>query len=128
MYADRITGSMQRAMDEVKRRRQIQLTYNKEQGITPQSIKKAIRDITERVKVAEAKAVYTAEKPATREDVIRLIKELETQMKQAAKNLEFEKAALLRDRIFDLRKEFEPVEIQKSKILSPLEGENKSEG
>jgi excinuclease ABC subunit B len=123
MYADRITGSMQRAMDEVKRRRQIQLTYNKEQGITPQSIKKAVRDITERVKVAEAKAVYTAEKPATREDVIRLIKELETQMKQAAKNLEFEKAALLRDRIFDLRKEFEPVYIQKHNILSPLEGE-----
>jgi excinuclease ABC subunit B len=119
MYADRITGSMQRAMDEIIRRRKIQETFNKAQGITPQSIKKAVRDITERVKVAEAKAVYNTDKPATREDVLRLIKELETQMKLAAKNLDFEKAALLRDRIFDLRKEFEPVEFNKVKTKPP---------
>ncbi|MBN1367270.1 MAG: excinuclease ABC subunit UvrB [Dehalococcoidales bacterium] len=119
MYADRITGSMQRAMDEIARRRKIQEDYNKANGITPQSIKKAVRDITERMKVAEAKAVYNTDKPATKEDILRIIKDLETQMKLAAKNLEFEKAALIRDRIFDLRKEFEPVEISKNKTKSP---------
>jgi excinuclease ABC subunit B len=112
MYADTITGSMQAAIDETQRRRQIQVAYNKEHGITPKGIRKAIRDITERVKVAaEVRAVYSAEAPPTREDVARLIKELEGQMKTAARNLEFEKAALIRDRIIELRKEFEPVEI-----------------
>ncbi len=108
MYADNITGSMARAIEETKRRRQIQEAYNKEHGITPQGIRKAIRDITERVKVvAEARAPYVAARPATREDVARLIKELKAQMKTASRNLEFEKAALLRDRIIELRKEFQ---------------------
>ncbi len=112
MYADTITKSMQAAIDETQRRRRIQEDFNQEHGITPQGIRKAIRDITERVKVAaEVRAVYSAEAPPTREDVTRLIKELEGQMKTAARNLEFEKAALIRDRIVELRKEFEPVEI-----------------
>jgi excinuclease ABC subunit B len=116
MYADTITSSMQAAIDETQRRRRIQEVYNKEHGITPQGIRKAIRDITERVKVAaEVRAVYSAEAPPTREDVSRLIKELEGQMKTAARNLEFEKAALIRDRIIELRKEFEPVEIAERK-------------
>ncbi|MFC1942619.1 excinuclease ABC subunit UvrB [Chloroflexota bacterium] len=106
MYADTITASMKAAMDETIRRRQIQEDFNKEHGITPQGIRKAIKDITERVKaVAETRSDYTFEKPATREDVTRLIKELETQMKAAARSLEFEKAALIRDRIIELRKE-----------------------
>ena len=106
MYADTITTSMQEAMDETQRRRRIQEDYNREHGITPQGIRKAIRDITERVKaVAETRAVYTVETPATREDVTRLIKELEAQMKTAARALDFEKAALIRDRIIELRKE-----------------------
>jgi excinuclease ABC subunit B len=106
MYADTITGSMQAAIDETKRRRQIQEAYNREYGITPQGIRKAIKDITERVKaVAETRATYTLEAPATREDTTRLIKELETQMKAAARALEFEKAALIRDRIIELRRE-----------------------
>jgi excinuclease ABC subunit B len=108
MYADTVTNSMQAAMDETQRRRQIQEDYNREHGITPQGIRKAIKDITERVKaVAETRATYTFEAPSTREDVTRLIKELEAQMKTAARALEFEKAAMLRDRIIELRKEFD---------------------
>ncbi|MDP2931524.1 MAG: excinuclease ABC subunit UvrB [Chloroflexota bacterium] len=105
MYADTVTGSMERAMKEVQRRRAIQEAYNKEHNITPQGIRKAIRDITERIKVvAESRATYTAA-PISKEDIARLVKELEAQMKQAARNLEFEKAALLRDRIVELKKE-----------------------
>jgi excinuclease ABC subunit B len=108
MYADNMTKSMHEAIEETVRRRKIQEDYNKEHGITPQGIRKAIRDITERVKaaaVAETRAAYTYEAPAKREDIARLIKDLETQMKQAARALEFEKAALIRDRIIELRKE-----------------------
>ncbi|MFH1032839.1 MAG: excinuclease ABC subunit UvrB [Chloroflexota bacterium] len=104
MYADNMTGSMKAAIDETQRRRQIQEVFNKEHGITPQGIRKAIKDITERVKVvAEARTPYTAE-PVAREDIARLVKELESEMKTAARNLEFEKAALLRDRIVELRR------------------------
>jgi len=105
MYADTVTGSMQRAMEETERRRRIQEAYNKEHNITPQGIRKAIRDITERVKVvAETRTPYVAA-PIAKEDIARLIKELEGQMKTAARGLEFEKAALLRDRIIELRKD-----------------------
>jgi len=114
MYADTSTNSMQAAIKETQRRRQIQEAYNREHGITPQGIRKAIRDITERVRaVAETRAPYVAAAPVTKEDVARLIKELETQMKAAARSLEFEKAALLRDRIIELRKEFDYAEIKK---------------
>jgi excinuclease ABC subunit B len=114
MYADTVTKSMQAAIDETRRRRRIQQAYNKEHGITPQGIRKAIKDITARVKVAaDVHAVYDASAPRTKEDIARLVKELEAQMKTAARNLEFEKAALIRDRIIELRKEFEPVEIKK---------------
>jgi excinuclease ABC subunit B len=107
LYADKLTDSMKNAIDEVYRRRRIQEDFNREHGITPQGIRKAIRDITERVKVvAEERAKYEAE-PVPSGEIARLIKELESQMKKAAKNLEFEKAALLRDRIVDLRKDEE---------------------
>jgi len=110
MYADKVTGSMQSAIDETRRRRQIQEDYNKEHGITPQGIRKAIKDITERVQVvAETRTPYVAT-PVNREDVTRLIKDLESQMKTAARNLEFEKAALLRDRIIELRRDENQVE------------------
>ncbi|MFC2021238.1 excinuclease ABC subunit UvrB [Chloroflexota bacterium] len=113
LYADNVTRSMNGAIEETKRRRHIQEVYNKEHGITPQGIRKAIKDITERVKaVAETRTPYDASAPASKEDVIRLIKDLESQMKTAAKALDFEKAALLRDRIFELRKEFDFAEIK----------------
>ncbi|MBI4233962.1 MAG: UvrB/UvrC motif-containing protein, partial [Chloroflexi bacterium] len=106
MYADTITDSMKQALDETYRRRQAQETHNREHGITPKGIRKAVRDITERVRqVAEAKAPYvTARRELPRDDALRLIKELEKQMKEAARSLEFEKAALLRDQIIDLRR------------------------
>ena len=105
MYADTVTGSMQAAIDEVQRRRQIQMEYNQRHDITPQGIKKAIKDITDRMRVvAEAREPYQlANLP--KDDILRLIKDLESQMKAAARKLEFEKAALLRDRIIALRRE-----------------------
>jgi excinuclease ABC subunit B len=107
MYADTITGSMKAAMDEIHRRRDVQLAYNQSHGITPQGIKKAVKDITDRVRVvAETRTPYTVA-PMPRDEMMRLIKDLESQMKTAAKNLEFEKAALLRDRIVDLRRDME---------------------
>ncbi|GAH91852.1 unnamed protein product [marine sediment metagenome] len=112
MYADSITTSMHKAIEETSRRRKIQEAYNKEHGITPQGIKKAIKDITERVQaVAETRIPYMVT-PISREEMLRLIKQLESQMKAAAKNLEFEKAALLRDRIMELRRDEE--------LISPL--------
>jgi excinuclease ABC subunit B len=112
MYADTITSSMKAAMEETQRRRRIQEAYNKEHGISPQGIRKAIKDITERVRVvAETRTPYTVT-PMAKEDMIRLIKDLESQMKVAARNLDFERAALLRDRIFELRKEFDYAEIK----------------
>jgi len=113
MYADAITNSMAAAIKETQRRRQIQEAYNREHNITPQGIKKAIKDITERVRaVAETRTPYAAA-PIAKEDMTRLIKELEAQMKTAARNLEFERAALLRDRIIELRKGENYAEIEK---------------
>ena len=105
MYADRVTDSMQRAIDETYRRREIQTEFNRENNIEPQGIKKEIKDITDRVKaIAEERATYTINKEVPRGELLRLVKDLETQMKEAARNLEFEKAAALRDQVLDLRK------------------------
>jgi excinuclease ABC subunit B len=105
MYADTMTDSMRRAIDETERRRGIQAEFNREHGIEPEGIRKAIRDITDRVKqVAEEGPVYVTG-AIPKDEIARLIKDMEKQMKEAAKNLEFEKAALLRDRIVDLRRE-----------------------
>ena len=106
MYADRVTDSMKRAIDETERRRTIQESYNRENGISPQSIQKSVHDITERVKaVAATRATYMVDQgDMPKDDLLRLIKDLESQMKTAARAMEFEKAALLRDQITDLRK------------------------
>ena len=104
MYADRITDSMRRAIDETNRRRQKQLAYNQAHGIVPESIVKEVYDLTDRVRaVAEKRVEYRAGQALPKDEMTRLIKELERQMKQAAEALEFEKAALLRDQIFELR-------------------------
>ena len=106
MYADNITASMRRAIDETERRRALQHSYNQTYNIVPQSITKAVRDITERIKaVAETRGAYRTErKQMSRDDMFRVIKDLETQMKYSARNLEFEKAALLRDEVYELRR------------------------
>ena len=107
MYADHITDSMRRAIDETNRRRAKQVAFNLEHGIQPVSIFKEVRELTELTahSVAEPKGEYKvgdmSRLPKT--DIQRLISELEKQMKEAAKNLEFEKAAVLRDQVFDLR-------------------------
>ncbi len=105
MYADRITGSMQAAIEETKRRRKIQEAYNTKHGITPESIKKAIKD--DRLSGSKI-AVLETDKADVRNmdknEVRYYIQELEEQMDLAARNLEYEKAATIRDRITEVRK------------------------
>ena len=107
MYADTMTDSMKRAIDETNRRRKVQMEHNVAHNIIPQGIVKQVRDLTDRVRgTAEAKPDYkTGRAPLEipKSEGARLIAELEKQMKQAAQNWEFEKAALLRDQIFELR-------------------------
>ncbi len=108
MYADTITESMARAINETNRRRKIQLEYNKKHGIVPKTVKKAVRDVIEATKVAEESADYLPDKDIrkmSKKELKALLEDLEKQMKEAAKNLEFEKAAELRDMIFEIRAE-----------------------
>ncbi len=105
MYADRTTDSMRRAIDETNRRREIQLAHNRERGITPSSIVKEVHDLTESLHaVAESGAAYEVETEIPKDEAHRIMENLERQMKAAAQNLEFEKAALLRDQILELRR------------------------
>ncbi len=106
MYADANTKSMNRAIDETNRRRQLQDAHNKANGIVPQGIRKSVRDITDRVKgIAETRAPYMAGKqPMPKDQMFRVIKDLESQMKVSARNLEFEKAAMFRDEVYELRR------------------------
>jgi excinuclease ABC subunit B len=104
MYADRITDSMRAAMDETDRRRARQLAYNAERGIVPETITKAIRDINDGLRrVAEQRAALTVESTEP-EELAAMMGRLEAQMKEAARNLEFERAAALRDEILQLRR------------------------
>ena len=106
MYADKITDSMKRAIDETARRRQLQGEHNKRHGIEPQSIQKEVHDITEGIKaIAENRSRYNVvRKEMSRTDMFNVVKDLEVQMKDAAKGLQFEKAAQFRDEIFELRR------------------------
>lgn len=105
MYADRITDSMGKAINETNRRRAIQTQYNLDHDITPQSIQKAVRDVIEATKVAEDELVYgiRGADGMTEKDVETLIAKLQKEMKEAAKSLQFERAAQLRDRIAELK-------------------------
>jgi len=105
MYADRITDSMQRAIEETERRREVQVQYNEEHDIVPATVVKEVRDLTDRVRKQAAPdrepGLTLAQLPS--DELSRLIRELEKQMKAAAQELAFEKAALLRDQILELR-------------------------
>jgi excinuclease ABC subunit B len=109
MYADHVTDSMKRALDETDRRRAKQVAYNKANNIEPVGIFKEVHDLTERLKasaVAEPKAEYRvggSSSALPKNELKRVISELENQMKAAAKDLEFERAAALRDQILELR-------------------------
>ena len=106
MYADRMTDSMQQAINETNRRRTIQADHNKQHGIEPTSIQKEVHDITECIKgIAENRTRYNVvRKEMSRTDMFRVLKDLEVQMKESAKGLQFEKAAQFRDEIFELRR------------------------
>ena len=106
MYADKITDSMRRAIDETYRRRDIQDAHNRQHGIEPKSIQKEVHDITEGIKsIAENRSRYrVVREEMSRTDMYRVVKDLEVQMKEAAHNLQFEKAAQFRDEIFELRR------------------------
>ena len=106
MYADTITRSIERAIGETYRRRAIQDAHNQEHGIIPQGIRKSVKDITERVKsMAESRGQYVTQRKAmSRDDMFRVVKDLESQMEAAARNLEFEKAAMFRDEVYELRR------------------------
>ena len=109
MYADKRTDSMKRAIDETDRRRAKQVKYNQKHGIIPVSVHKAIRDLTDELAsvrvVSDDKAGYKTGGPGgiPRNELERIIKELEKQMKEAAKNLEFERAAAVRDEMYELK-------------------------
>ena len=103
MYADRKTDSMKYAIEETEKRRKIQHEFNKKNNITPASINSSIKDITEKLKSNEEnKEIFESE--IKKEDAFKMIKKLEKEMKSFAKSMEFEKAALIRDQIQDIRK------------------------
>jgi len=106
MYGDKMTDSMDKAIKETNRRRSIQMAYNEQHGITPQTIKKKVRDVIEATKVAEQKASYLVSdniEKLSKKDRASVIQRLEAEMKEAAKNLQFERAAELRDALLELK-------------------------
>lgn len=106
MYGDHLTDSMQKAIKETERRRHIQMAFNEKHGIIPQTIRKKVRDVIKATKVAEAKVTYTTKKPIeklSQQERHVLIQCLEVEMKEAAKNLQFEQAAGLRDALLELK-------------------------
>ena len=112
MYADTMTDSMRMAIEETKRRREIQMKYNEEHGITPQTIKKAVRDlisISQKVDSAQMKLEKDPES-MSRQELEKLIGEVTKKMKKAAADLNFEAAAELRDKLLELKKTLQEME------------------
>src|ERR1700694_4739222 len=105
LYADGVSGSMQRAMDETERRRNIQIAYNEEHGITPATIIKAVYNLERQQSKAIEDTIATLASGLPPDEIERLIKDLERQMKKAARDLQFERAAELRDRLVALRRD-----------------------
>ena len=112
MYADTVTDSMQMAIDETKRRREIQMRYNEEHGITPQTIKKSVRDLISISKKVAAEELRMEKDPESMsvQELEKLIKDMTKQMKKAAAELNFEAAAELRDKLVELKKMLHDIE------------------
>ena len=113
MYADTITDSMRAALDETQRRREVQMAYNEEHGITPKTIQKAVRDLISVSRKVEASELQMEKDPESmsEKELEKLIKELEKQMKKAAADLNFEAAAELRDKLIELKKTLQEIKI-----------------
>jgi excinuclease ABC subunit B len=112
MYADRITDSMQEALDETNRRREIQMKYNVEHGITPQTIKKAVRDLISITKAVAQEEVRFEKDPESmnRQELEKYIGDIQKKMKKAAAELDFETAATLRDKMIELKKKLQELD------------------
>ena len=112
MYADNITDSMKRAMDETERRRRIQMQYNEEHGITPQTVRKAVRDLISISKKVAQSEIQIAKDPESmsKEELEKLIKDISKQMRKAAADLNFEAAAELRDKMIELKQKYQEIE------------------
>lgn len=105
MYCDGISPAMKAAIDETERRRTIQDNYNKANGITPKTVKKAVRSVIEATKAAEEVSKYEGKSPLelTKKELKDYVGKLEAEMKQAAADLQFERAAELRDIVFEYK-------------------------
>ena len=112
MYADTVTDSMRMAIEETKRRREIQMKYNEENGITPQTIKKAVRDLISISKKVDTSELQIEKDPESmsKEELEKLIGSITKKMKKAAAELNFELAAELRDKLIELKKAFNEID------------------
>ncbi|MEW6726584.1 MAG: excinuclease ABC subunit UvrB [Bacillota bacterium] len=128
LYADTVTGSMRRALDETARRRRLQMEYNRRHGITPETVKKAVRGVIEATHAAEpAEAYAVPAKRMTKTELKRTIAKLEKEMREAARHLEFERAAEIRDALIELRLQLRgqttrPVTEAAEEALTPSHG------
>ena len=116
MYADTITDSMKAALEETNRRREIQMKYNEEHGITPQTIKKAVRDLISISKVIAKEELQFEKDPESmsRRELEKLVGEVQKKMQKAAADLNFEAAAELRDKMIELKKKLQEMDEEES--------------